>query len=66
MTRFYVRGKSGIRETMGALTVALGIGGLSFYLVRILLARRILDSESPRRVASGTGRHQVTGSGGAR
>ena len=47
MTRFFVPRKAGPRETMGALVVALGIGGLSFYLVRMLLARDSLASEAP-------------------
>ena len=47
MTRFFVPRKAGPRETMGALAVALGIGGLSFYLVRMLLARDSLESKAP-------------------
>ncbi len=50
MTRFFVPRKAGPRETMGALAVALGIGGLSFYLVRMLLARDSLESEAPIRM----------------
>lgn len=65
MTRFYVPRESGVRETMSALAVALAVGGLSFYLVRLLLARENLDSLAPPRVASETGRHQGTGSEGA-
>ena len=51
MTRFFVPRKAGPRETLGALAVALGValgtGGLSFYLVRMLLARDSLASEAP-------------------
>ncbi len=47
MTRFFVPRKAGPHETMSALAVALGIGGLSFYLVRMLLARDSLASEAP-------------------
>jgi hypothetical protein len=47
MTRFFVPRKAGPRETMAALAVALGIGGLSFYLVRMLLARDSLESKAP-------------------
>ena len=66
MTRFYVQRESGIRETVGALAVALGVGGVSFYLVRMLLAREDLESKAPPLVASGTGRRQGTRSEGAR
>ncbi len=51
MTRFFAPRKAGPRETRGALAVALGValgvGGLSFYLVRMLLARDSLESEAP-------------------
>ena len=50
MTRFYLPRKAGARETMGALAVALGVGGLSFYLVRMFLARENLESEAPSQV----------------
>ena len=51
MTRFYVQREAGIRETVGAVAVALGVGGLSFYLVRMLLAREDLESKAPTRPA---------------
>ena len=51
MTRFYVSRKAGAPETMGALAVALGVGGLSFYLVRMFLARDNLETETPAHVA---------------
>ena len=51
MTRFYVPRKAGARETMGALAVALGVGGLSFYLVRMFLARENLETKAPPHVA---------------
>ena len=47
MTRFFVPRKAGPRETMGALAVALCIGGLSFYLIRMLFARDSLESKAP-------------------
>jgi len=51
MTRFFVPREAGPRETMGALAVALGValvtGSLSFYLVRMLLARDSLESRAP-------------------
>lgn len=66
MTRFYVQREAEIRETIGALAVAVGVGGLSFYLVRLLLARENLESKAPLVVASGTGRRQGAGNEGAR
>ncbi len=65
MSRFYARREPGTRDTLGALAVAIALGGLSFYLVRLLLARENLESEPPPLVASGTGRRQVIGSEGA-
>ncbi len=54
MTRSFVPRKAGPRETMGALAVALGValslGGLSFYLVRMLLARDSLESKAPAHI----------------
>ncbi len=35
---------------MGALAVALCIGGLSFYLIRMLFARDSLESKAPAHV----------------
>ena len=52
MTRFFVQREAGIRETVTALTAALGVGGLSFYLVRMLLAREDLESNAPQLEAS--------------
>ena len=66
MTRFYVHREAGTRETMGALAVALGVGGLSFYLVRMLLAREDLESKAPPRAAGEPGAHQPARSEGAR
>ena len=64
MTRFYVQREAGVRETVSALAVALGVGGLSFYLVRMLLAREDLQSNAPQRVAADPGRRQPAGSEG--
>ena len=50
MTRFYVRREPGPRETLGALAVAVGVGAVSFYLVRMLLAREGIESEPPKRL----------------
>ena len=56
MTRFYVKREAGIRETVSALAVALSVGGLSFYLTRMLLARDDLESKAPPEVAAYPGR----------
>ena len=66
MTRFFVRREAGILETVGALAVALGIGGLSFYLARMLLAREDLESKAPPHVAGDPERLRPAGSEGAR
>ena len=49
MTRFYVHREPGLRETLGALAVALGVGAVSFHCVRMLLAREGLEREAPKR-----------------
>ena len=56
MTRFYVKREAGIRETDSALAVALGVGGLSFYLTRMLLASDDLESKALPDVAADPGR----------
>ena len=66
MTRFYVQRKAGIRETVAAVAVAVGVGGLSFYLARMLLAREGLESKAPPHVARDPGRRQPLESEGAR
>ena len=58
MTRFYVQKEAGIRETVAAVAVAVGVGGLSFYLARMLLAREDLESEAPRRLVEAPGRRR--------
>ena len=55
MTRFYVRREAGISETVSALAVALSVGGLSFYLTRMLLARDDLESKALPDVAADPG-----------
>lgn len=50
MTRFYVRREPGPRETLGALAVAVSVGAVSFYFVRMLLAREGLEREAPKRL----------------
>lgn len=62
MTRFYVKREAGIRETVGALAVALGVGSLSFYLARMLLAREGVESKAPPRGAEKSGRFRLAGS----
>ena len=66
MTRFYVPREARIRETVSALAVALGVGGLSFYLVRMFLAREGLETEAPTPVESEPGRRISTKGQGAR
>ena len=56
MTRFYVKREAGIRDTVSALAVALSVGGLSFYLTRMLLARDDLESKVPPDVTGDPGR----------
>ncbi len=64
MTRFYVQREAGIRQTVGALAVGLGIGGLSFYLARMLLAREDLESKPPRYLSGDPESRQIAGSEG--
>ena len=64
MTRFYVQREAGIRQTVGALAVGLGIGGLSFYLARMLLAREDLESKPPRHLSGDPESRQIAGSEG--
>ena len=47
MTRFYVRRQLEGHERLAALAVAVGVGSLSFYLTRILLARENVESKAP-------------------
>ena len=56
MTRFYVKREAGIRDTVSALAVALSVGGLSFYLTRMLLARDELESKVSPDVTGDSGR----------
>ena len=51
MSRFYLRRDPGAKETLGAMAVALGVGAVSFYFVRTLLARDGLEREAPKRIA---------------
>jgi hypothetical protein len=51
MSRFYLRRDPGSKETLGAIAVALGVGAVSFYFVRNLLAREGLEREAPKRLA---------------
>ncbi|HIF05529.1 MAG TPA: hypothetical protein EYQ64_00850 [Gemmatimonadetes bacterium] len=47
MTRFYMQREPGARDTLAALALAIGVGGVSYYLVRMLLAREALESQPP-------------------
>ena len=62
MTGFYVPREARTRETVGAVAVAVGIavsvGGLSFYLARMLLARDHMESKAPPIGAREPGRRQ--------
>jgi hypothetical protein len=66
MTRFYVQTEAGVREKAAALAVALGVGGLSFYLVRMLLAREDVESRAPSHPSRKSGRNRRATSEGAR
>ncbi len=65
MTRFYMQREAGIRETVSALAVAVGVGGLSYYLVRMLLAREDLETRVGTKVSDQVdgdrGRRQLAG-----
>jgi hypothetical protein len=65
MTKFYARRKAGTRERLAALAVAVGVGGLSFYLSRVLLARESLESKAPDLVASNPSRRSLAPRGEA-
>ncbi|MFC1791889.1 hypothetical protein ACFL0I_05460 [Gemmatimonadota bacterium] len=51
MSRFYRRTKPGVRENLGAgllaAGLAAGVASVSFYLVRLFLAREPLESSPP-------------------
>lgn len=53
MSRYYVHRDPGPREILGSLAIALGVGGLSFYLARTLLSRERLESTPPSTTLSG-------------
>ena len=54
MSRFYVQREPGTGDTLAALALAIGVGGLSYYLVRMLLARDELESKAPPSLAPGS------------
>jgi hypothetical protein len=64
MTRFFVKREAGVRETVGALAVAVSVGSLSFYLARMLLAREGVESKAPPRITGDPGRRLPAGSEG--
>ena len=47
MTSFYVQKEAGVRERVVALALAMGVGGLSFYLAKAFLAREQVESKAP-------------------
>jgi hypothetical protein len=65
MTRFYIQREARARETAGALAVALGVGSLLFYLVRMLLSRESFDSEAPPRAIREPGSRRRAANGEA-
>jgi hypothetical protein len=63
MTGFYVPREARTREIVGAVAVAVSVGGLSLYLARMLLARDHMESKAPPREP---GRRQRAESEGAK
>jgi hypothetical protein len=63
MTRFYVQKEAGTSETVGALAIALGVGGVSFYLARMFLAREDVEYKPPPRAAREPGVTSRLGAG---
>ncbi len=55
MTRLYVRQRPGPKETLGALAVAIGVGAVSYYFVRMFLGREGLEREAPALPARASG-----------
>jgi hypothetical protein len=53
MTRYYVQREPEARDTLAAVAFAIGVGGVSYYLVRMLLAREELESKAPSFVGRG-------------
>ncbi len=49
MSRFYLRREPGPRDNLRAFAVALGVGAMLFYLVRLLLLREALARQAPKR-----------------
>ena len=58
MTRFYRRKEPGPRETLGAgllaLGLATGVAAVSFYFVRLFLAREPLEELEDERLPGGS------------
>jgi hypothetical protein len=65
MANFYLQREAGSRDRLTALAVAVGVGGLSFYLTRMLLARESLESKAPHLVASKPSRRSLSQREGA-
>jgi hypothetical protein len=66
MTGFYVPREARTLETVGAVAVAVSVGGLSLYLARMLLARDHMESKAPPIGAREPGRRQRAKSEGAK
>jgi hypothetical protein len=66
MTGLYVRRDAKGREIVGAVAVAVSVGGLSFYLARMLLARDHMESKAPPRRAPGPRGRPSAGNEGAK
>ena len=50
MSRVYVRRDPAAKETWAAMVLALGVGAVSFYFVRNLVARESVEREAPKRL----------------
>lgn len=63
MTSFYVPKEAGVRERVVALALAMGVGGLSFYLAKAFLARERVESKAPSLVIEKPARRSLAESG---
>ena len=63
MTSFYVQREAGVRERVAALAIAVGVGGLAFYLAKSFLAREQVESKAPSLVAKTPSGRSVAESG---
>jgi len=51
VTLFYRRRDPGVGDGLGALAVAVCVGAVSFYVVRMLLLREGIERDAPRRLS---------------